>query len=72
MYTGNIIHKINKNDLAEMDLKGSKAYRVPLQLCLYCSFRAFSSNFNAMYIVSIFNQNHSRYRYIYQNQFITI
>ena len=31
MYTGNTIHKTNKNNPAEIDRNGSKAYRVPLQ-----------------------------------------
>ena len=32
MFTDNTIHKINKNNPAEMDRNGSKAYRVPIQL----------------------------------------
>ena len=31
MFTDNTIHKINKNNPAEMDRNGSKAYRVPIQ-----------------------------------------
>ena len=31
MYTDNTIHKINKNNPAEMDRNRSKAYRVPVQ-----------------------------------------
>ena len=30
MFTDNTIHKINKNNPAEMDRSGSKAYRIPL------------------------------------------
>ena len=29
MFTDNTIHKINKNNPAEMDRNGSKAHRVP-------------------------------------------
>ena len=31
MFTDNTMHKINKNNTAEMDRNGSKAYRVPIQ-----------------------------------------
>ena len=31
MFTDNTIHKINKDNPAEMDRNGSKAYRVPIQ-----------------------------------------
>ena len=40
MFTDNTIHKINKNNPAEMDRNASKAYRVPLQFpviaCKWC------------------------------------
>ena len=32
MFTDNTVHIINKNNRAEMDRKGSKAYRIPLQV----------------------------------------
>ena len=44
MFTDNTIHKINKNNPAEMDRNGSKAYRVPIQfpviaqVTLFCYF----------------------------------
>ena len=31
MFTDNTIHKMNKNNPAEMDRNGSKAYRIPIQ-----------------------------------------
>ena len=31
MFTDNTMHKINKNNTAEMEWNGSKAYRVPIQ-----------------------------------------